>query len=472
MATFCICLFLLLVSYFSYGKYIERIFGAEKNGDVPSKTRYDGVDYIPLPMWKTFLIQFLNIAGLGPIFGAILGAAYGPVVFLWITFGGIFVGAVHDYASGIISIKNNGLSYPEIIGKYLGLKVKQVLRVFTVFLMILVGAVFMAGPAGLLQGITGLDAVIWLYIILIYYVLATLMPIDKIIGRIYPVFGFALLFMALGILVVIFSGSYQIPELSLTNMKMDSESFPIFPTLFITVACGAVSGFHATQSPLMARCVTCERQGKPVFFGAMITESIVALIWAAVGMAFFGGVKELNLNLAEHGNNAAWIVDTIANTTLGRFGAILALLGVVFAPITSGDTAFRSARLIVADFLKIEQKSIKNRIYVSVPLLAAGFIITFLDFDVIWRYFAWANQTLAAATLWAVTIYLAENKKNIYLTFIPAVFMTMVVTVYFFTSEQMVGMSYTAGLILSSILTSAVMAWTWKVIGKRYKLKR
>ncbi|MCD7962957.1 MAG: carbon starvation protein A [Rikenellaceae bacterium] len=472
MITFCICLLLLILSYFFYGRYIEKIFGADKNREVPSKTSYDGIDYIPMPMWKTFLIQFLNIAGLGPIFGAILGAAYGPVVFLWITFGGILVGAVHDYASGIISIKNNGLSYPEIIGKYLGNNIKQILRVFTVFLMILVGAVFMVGPAGLLQGITGLNSTIWIYIILFYYILTTLMPIDKIIGRIYPAFGFALLFMAVSILMVLFFGSYHIPELSVatfTNMKMDAETFPIFPTLFITVACGAISGFHATQSPLMARCVKCETQGKPVFFGAMITESIVALIWAAIGLAFFGGVFQLNESLAEHGNNAAWIVDTIANTTLGKFGAVLALLGVVFAPITSGDTAFRSARLIVADFLKIEQKTLRKRMYVSIPLLAAGFIITFLDFDVVWRYFAWANQALAAATLWAITVYLAEKRKNIYLTFIPGVFMTMVVSVYFFTSEQMLGLSYYAGLIISTVITLVIMAGIWRLINRRYK---
>lgn len=471
MVTFLICLALLIASYFTYGKYLQRLFGAKKERDVPSKTHYDGVDYIPMPMWKTFLIQFLNIAGLGPIFGAMLGATFGPVVFLWITFGGIFIGAVQDYSSGMMSIAHKGLSFPEIVGIYLGRNFKQFMRLFTVFLMVLVGAVFMVGPAGLISGFTNTSVSLWIGIILVYYVIATLLPIDKVIGRIYPVFGFALLFMALAILGVLFFGPYEIPELTgetFRNMKADSANFPIFPVLFITVACGAVSGFHATQSPLIARCVTNEMQGRPVFFGAMIVESIVALIWAAIAMAFFGGVEGLNLSLAEHGNNAAWGVETIANTTLGKFGAILALLGVVFAPITSGDTAFRSARLIVADFMGMEQKSIRKRLYISIPLFVIGFAITLMNFDVIWRYFAWANQTLAAISLWAVTIYLVSKRKNFYIAFFPAILMTMIVSTYLFTGNEMFAISYHAGLILGGAVTLAITIIMMFLI-KKYK---
>ena len=472
MVTFWLCLALLVTAYFTYAKYIQRLFGADRNRPVPSATRFDGVDYIPMPAWKTFLIQFLNIAGLGPIFGAILGATFGPVVFLWITFGGIFIGAVQDYASGMMSIAHQGLSFPEIVGIYLGKNFKQFLRIFTVLLMVLVGAVFMKGPAEILAGMTGLNIDVWVYIILIYYILATLLPIDKIIGRVYPVFGFALLFMAAGIFAAILFGDYTIPELTagtFRNMKTDPETFPLFPTLFITVACGAVSGFHATQSPLMARCVTNEMQGRPVFFGAMIVESIVALIWAAAGMAFFGGVEALNGQLAQHGNNAGWAVDGISNTTLGKFGAILALLGVVFAPITSGDTAFRSARLIVADFMAVEQRSIRKRLWISIPLFVVGFGITLINFDVIWRYFAWANQTLAAAALWAVTVYLASKGKNFYIAFFPAVLMTMIVFTYVFTSGQMLGklgIPYHAGVTAGGAVTLAVTGYLTVLIKK------
>ncbi|MCD8186455.1 MAG: carbon starvation protein A [Rikenellaceae bacterium] len=459
MITFLICLMLLIASYFTYGKYVERMFGAKKEHEVPSKTHFDGVDYIPMPMWKTFLIQFLNIAGLGPIFGAVLGATFGPVVFLWITLGGIFIGAVQDYASGMMSIAHKGLSFPEIVGIYLGKNFKQFMRVFTVFLMVLVGAVFMVGPAGLIAGFTQTDFKLWIGIIIVYYIVATLLPIDKIIGRVYPVFGFALLFMALALLGVLIFGHYVIPELSsetFRNMKIDAAEFPLFPVLFITVACGAVSGFHATQSPLMARCVTSEMQGRPVFFGAMIVESIVALIWAAIAMAFFNGVEGLNLALREHSNNAAWGVSLIANTTLGQLGAILALLGVVFAPITSGDTAFRSARLIVADFMGMEQKSLRKRLYICIPLFIAGFGITLINFDVIWRYFAWANQTLAAISLWAVTMYLVSKRKNFYLSFFPAILMTLIVCTYLFTGKEMFALSYNAGLWLGGAITAAV----------------
>lgn len=452
MITFIICLVLLVLSYFTFGRYLERLFGVDKNAKVPSETHRDGVDFVPMPRWKTFLIQLLNIAGLGPIFGAVLGAMYGPVAFIWITLGGIFIGGVHDFASGYMSLKMNGQSYPEIIGAYLGVGVKQVSRGFIVLLMILVGAVFMVGPAGILNSLTGWDTSLWVWIILAYYFAATILPIDKIIGNIYPIFGFALLFMALGIMCSIFWNGHSVPELSFANFKTDAADFPIVPTLFITIACGAVSGFHATQSPMMARCITNQKQSRPVFFGAMIAESVIALIWAAIAMVFFGGVTELNDTMAAHGNNAAWAVDIIANTELGRIGGILALLGVVAAPISTGDTAFRSARLIIADFMGIKQTKIVKRLLISAPLFVVGYCVTLIDFDVLWRYFAWINQTLAVATLWTATIYLASNRKKYAVAIFPAIFMTFITVDYLFVSTQF----FHFGQILSACLAGGV----------------
>lgn len=465
MITFLICLTLLVVSYFTYARYLERQFGANSEAKVPSQARRDGVDYLPLPVWKTFLIQLLNIAGLGPIFGALLGAMYGPVAFLWITFGSIFIGGLQDYASGMISLKEGGVSFPEIVGKYMGMTVRQVMRAFTLFLMVLVGAVFMVGPAGILQGFTGISQTLWVWVILVYYILATLLPIDKIIGRFYPIFGAALFIMAFGILGVLFFGPYQIPNLSAAsfgNFTANPAGFPIVPTLFITIACGAVSGFHATQSPMMARCITNERQGRPVFFGAMISEGIIALIWAAIGMAFWNGVGGLSDALAVHGNNAAWAVDVITHTTLGSVGAVLALLGVVVAPITSGDTAFRCARLIAADFLHLEQRTLRKRLYISVPLFVMGFAITLMQFDVIWKYFAWANQVLAAICLWTVSVYMAVHRKSWIIAFLPATFMTFIVTFYIFIAKEGFSLSYYTGLGISTIVTIlmvCIMGW-------------
>ena len=356
-------------------------------------------------------------------------------------------------------MKKEGQSLPELVGHYLGNVMKQSMRGITLLLMVLVGAVFLVGPAGILEGMTSWSQSIWVWIILIYYILATLLPIDKIIGRIYPIFGAALFFMALGILYVLIFGDYAIPELSADNwrnFKSDAAEFPIFPTLFITIACGAISGFHATQSPLMARCLTNEKQGKPVFFGAMIAESLIALIWAAVGMAFWGGPTELNITLAAHGNNAAWAVNEITRTTLGKVGAILALLGVVVAPITSGDSAFRSARLIAADFLHVEQRSIRKRLYISIPLFVVGFAITMMNFGVIWQYFAWINQMLAAVTLWTITSYLIVNRKNYWIALLPAIFMTLVVSLYILIAPEGLLMPYWSGFAIASVITVAV----------------
>ena len=464
MITFTIALLVLIGGYFVYGKFVEKVFGIDPSRKTPAFTKQDGVDYIPMPTWKVFMIQFLNIAGLGPIFGAIMGAKFGTASYLWIVLGSIFAGAVHDFLSGMISLRNGGESLPETIGRYLGVNFKQFMRGFTVLLMVLVGAVFVAGPAGLLAKLTpeSLDLSFWATIVFIYYVLATLLPIDKIIGKIYPLFGAALIFMALGLLGVIVFGKYEVPEMTtFHNFQIDAHSLPIIPTLFITIACGAISGFHATQSPLMARCVNNERECRTVFYGAMIAESVIALIWAAIAMAFFSGADGLAAALAEHGNNAAWVVNTVSTTTLGVVGGILAVLGVVAAPVTSGDTAFRSARLIIADVFHIEQRSIARRLMISVPLFAVGVAITFVDFDVVWRYFAWTNQALATVVLWTIAAYLYQRRANMWVVMPVAVFMTFICSSFVFVSGQFFGMenrplAYGLAVVVTAALTVAM----------------
>jgi carbon starvation protein CstA len=464
MVTFIVCLVALIAAYFLYGGVMARIAGIDPKADVPSKTMYDGVDYIPMPRWRIFLIQLLNIAGTGPIFGAILGACYGPVAFLWITLGGIFIGAMHDYLSGVISLRNGGQSLPDIIGKYLGKGMHKFTLLVIPILMILVGAVFIVTPSQILTNNTDIPYMAWVVMIIVYYFIATILPIDKIIGKVYPIFGAALLFMALSFLVVLFSGEYSIPELTaIENMHFNSENLPIVPTLFISIACGAVSGFHATQSPLMARCVTSETQTRPIFFGAMITESIIALIWAAIAMAFFGGTEALNDFMLANNSNAGSVVSIISKTTLGRLGSILTILGVVVAPITSGDTAFRSARLIIADMLGFDQRSIYKRLAVSAPLFAIGIFIAFIDFDVIWRYFAWSNQTLSVFTLWMITAWLMRKGSSFYvLALIPAIFMTYVCSSFVFVSTQFIGLgattaAYVYGAAVTAIFSGLIM---------------
>lgn len=464
MITFIVCLIALIVAYFLYGGLMSRIADIDSKADVPSKTMYDGVDYIPMPRWRIFLIQLLNIAGTGPIFGAILGACYGPVAFLWITLGGIFIGAMHDYLSGIISIRNGGKSLPEMIGKYLGNGMHKLSLMIIPMLMILVGAVFIVTPSQILTDKTDIPYLTWIGIIIVYYFIATILPIDKIIGKIYPLFGAALIIMAISFFCVLLFGDYTIPELTtFDNMHFDAEKLPIVPTLFISIACGAISGFHATQSPLMARCVTSETQARPVFFGAMISESIIALIWAAIAMAFFGGVEGLNNYMEANGSNAGVAVSLISDTTLGRIGSILAIMGVVIAPITSGDTAFRSARLIIADMIGYDQKPIYKRLIVSVPLFAIGIGIAFVDFNIIWRYFAWSNQALAVLTLWMITAWLMRKGSKLYiLALLPAIFMTYVCSSFIFVSTQFIGMgdtaaAYTYGAAITAIISGLLM---------------
>ena len=474
MITFLVCLTLLVGAYFVYGGYLEKLVKIDPAAETPCKRLYDGVDYVPLPRWRIFLIQLLNIAGLGPIFGAVLGAAYGPVAFLWITLGGIFMGAMHDFVAGVISLRHNGESLPETVGSYLGKGPKQFMRIFSVGLMVLVGAVFLSQPASLivnrldipsLEGIAFGDfswlMLIVLGVILLYYIAATLLPVDKIIGRIYPVFGLALLFMALGVLfVLLFSGRYTIPEFtSFRNCLADAKNFPIVPMLFTTIACGAISGFHATQSPLMARCMRNEKESRSVFYGAMISESIVALIWAAIGMAFWGGVEGLNAAIAQYNGQAAILIDIIARETLGPVLAGFVIFGVVACAITSGDTAFRSARLIVADFLGLEQRTLRKRIYICIPLFAVGLLIIFaMPFQVMWSYFAWMNQTLAAVTLWMIVAYFARQRRGLMVGLIPALIMTYVCASYVFVSPLMFGMQHrTAAYVLGGVVTLAIL---------------
>jgi carbon starvation protein CstA len=441
MITFLISLAILLAGYIFYSKYLERLMEVDPNRPTPAVSMSDGVDFVPMPWWRVLLIQFLNIAGLGPIFGAIAGALWGPVAFVWIVLGTVFAGAVHDYFSGMLSVRHNGLSITEIIGIYLGNITKQVMRVFTVVLLVLVGVVFISGPAGILANLTpdSLHFRFWVWAIFIYYILATMLPIDKIIGKIYPIFGLALVFMALSLIVALIVKGYTLPELTAENWQnfhYDKANFPIFPMLFITIACGAISGFHATQSPLMARCLKNEKEGRKVFYGAMVIEGVVALIWAAISMSFFGGMRELGEVMVAQNGNAAWVVNEISNSLLGKFGAILAILGVVAAPITSGDTAFRSARLTIGDLLRFNQKPIKNRLIITIPLFAIGFMLTKINFDVVWRYFAWSNQTLATVVLWTITVYLLQKKKPYWITLLPALFMTSVVTTYIMLAPE------------------------------------
>lgn len=441
MITFIISLALLIAGYFVYGKFASKVFGQDPSRITPVKTMADGVDFVELPTWRIFLIQFLNIAGLGPIFGAIMGIMYGPSAFLWIVFGTIFAGAVHDYMSGMMSLRNGGASLPEIVGKELGGKIKTVMRVFAFLLMILVGAVFVYNPADLLAMLTpdSLDKTFWVIVIFAYYMAATLLPIDKLIGKLYPVFGFALLFMALGIMVMLFVHSDTVPELwdQFYNHKPDPERNPIFPMMFVSIACGAISGFHATQSPMMARCLSNEKYACPVFYGAMVTEGVVALIWAAAAVAFTGGYTQLQEALGT--GSPALLVNNLSEGWLGTFGGILAVLGVIAAPITSGDTALRSARLIAADFSGISQKKISKRLLISIPIFVLCFVIMLLPYDALWRYFAWCNQTLSVFTLWAITVYLASRKRFYYITLFPALFMTCVSVSYILFAPEGLG---------------------------------
>ncbi|EPR41733.1 carbon starvation protein CstA [Desulfovibrio sp. X2] len=427
MLLFFACVAALIVGYIVYGKIVDRLFGCDPGRATPACTMADGVDYVEMSTSKVYLVQLLNIAGLGPIFGPILGALYGPSALIWIVLGSIFAGAVHDYFSGMLSVRYGGASVPDVVGQNLGNGFKQFMRGFSVVLLLLVGIVFVLGPAKLLTTMSGMPTWSWVAIIFTYYSLATILPVDKIIGRLYPFFGAVLLFMAVGLTVTLCLSDHTFyPQLTLANLH--PKGLPLWPLMFITIACGAVSGFHATQSPMMARCIKNERCGRSVFYGAMIGEGVIALVWATLGMSFYHDPAALNAALAKGG--PAFVVNEVCTSLLGGFGGLLAIIGVVVLPITSGDTAFRSARLIIAEFLKMNQKPIVKRLLISVPLFLVGFAITKFEFGVIWRYFGWANQTLAAIVLWAGAAYLIKQGKMHWIATVPAVFMTAVVNTY------------------------------------------
>ena len=474
MISFAICLVALVIGYFTYGKFVDNVFGPDDR-KTPAIAKSDGVDFIVMPNWKVFLIQFLNIAGTGPIFGAIMGAKFGPSSYLWIVFGCIFAGAVHDFMIGMLSMRNEGASLPSIVGRYLGTQAEKAILFFSVFLLMILGSVFVYSPAEILEMFGGTTAM-WVILIFLYYIIATLLPIDKLIGRIYPLFAIALLFMAVALVVVLVLKWPSIPEIwdGLGNKALTVDSSfkdQLFPCLFITIACGAISGFHATQSPLMARCLKSEKMGRPIFYGAMITEGIVALVWAAVSSYFFYGdptpgytmfeaTKELGIS-----TSAPKVVYLMCEDWLGVVGGILAVLGVVAAPITSGDTAFRSARLIIAESLHFEQKGIRNRLLICIPMFLACLALLFWQignpdgFNVVWKYFGWANQTLAVFGLWAITAYLVMNDKPYVITLVPALFMTTVCSTFLFVSHQAFGMSETVGYPLGVAVLIASYDW-------------
>ncbi len=456
MISFLVALLVLLAGFFLYGKLTEKVFGPDDR-KTPAIEINDGVDCVPMKTWKAVLIQLLNIAGTGPIFGALMGACFGPVVFLWIVFGSILGGAVHDYMSGMISCRNKGASIAELSGIYLGKPALYIMRIFSILLLLLTGTVFVTSPASLIANLTPsfLSNGFWIVVILIYYLLATLLPIDKVIGKLYPVFGVILIIMAVSIGGAMFViPEYHIPELVLADLHPDN--LPIWPFMFITVACGAISGFHATQSPMMAKCITSEKEGHTVFYGAMIIESVIALVWAAAGVAFYGGTQMLNEALTLAGQSG--VVYEISKTMLGNVGGVLAVIGVVVCPITSGDTAFRSARLILAEWTKLDQKKIVNRLIITIPLLGIGAVLTQLDFNVLWRYFSWSNQTLAMISLWVATAYLIKEDKKwkSLITALPATFMSAVSLTYIMMAKEGLKLSktisYPAGLIFALTL--------------------
>lgn len=455
MISFLLSVVALILGYFVYGKFVAKVFGVDKDLATPAHTMSDGVDYMPIDWKKGFLIQFLNIAGLGPIFGAVAGAYWGSAAFLWIVLGCIFAGGTHDFFAGMLSVRHNGGTVAEIIGTYLGTTAKNVMRVFSVVLLVLVGVVFVNGPAGILENMTGIPKLAWVGFIIVYYLLATVLPIDKIITKIYPIFGAALIIMGIGIIIGIMVKGYTIPEIQLTNLHPGGKA--IFPYLFITIACGAISGFHATQSPLMARCLENEALGQRIFYGSMIAEGIIALIWAAAAIAFFGDTAGL-----AGGGSAAVVVSTISTSVLGTFGGFLALLGVVACPITSGDTAFRSARLAIADAINLKQEAFKNRFVIAIPLFTVGVALCFIDFGIIWRYFAWSNQTLATFMLWAASVYLVQEHKLHWITSIPAAFMTSVTVTYILLAPE--GFSLAPTIAYPAGIITAVGLFAWFLI--------
>lgn len=472
MMWFLTCVAALIGGYFLYGTFIEKVFGINEKRQTPAHTKQDGVDYVPMSTPKVYLVQLLNIAGVGPIFGPIMGALYGPAAMLWIVLGCIFAGAVHDYFSGMLSIRNGGASVPTITGRYLGNGAKHFMNIFAIVLLLLVGVVFVSAPAGMITNLVNdqtdfaMSATTMVVVIFAYYIIATIVPVDKIIGRFYPLFGALLIFMSVGLITAIgFSDEHQIMggfEISDMFTNMNPNDLPLWPALFITIACGAISGFHATQSPLMARCMENEKNGRFVFYGAMIGEGIIALIWCALALSFFGSVESLSEAVANGGPGN--VVYSASFGLLGVFGGILAFLGVVILPITSGDTAFRSSRLILAEYFNMEQKTLRNRLLMALPLFVIGGILTQVDFGIIWRYFGFANQSTAVMMLWTASAYLLRHNKLHWVTTVPAIFMTSVCITFILNNSQLgFGLPMQISTIVGVISALGVAAYVIKI---------
>lgn len=482
MITFLLSILLLVAGYFVYGKIVEKYLDVDPSRQTPAYAKADGVDFQPMSTWKVFVIQFLNIAGLGPIFGAVSGAAFGPAAYIWIVVGCIFMGAVHDFFAGMMSIHTGGMNMPEVTAKYLGKRMKGFMNFVVAFLLMAVGVSFVIGPAGLMQNLTSIDKEIWLYIIFGYYILATLLPVDKIIGSIYPFMGAILLFMAFGVGVMLIvgeiNGTHQMMELTpavLKNWHSNPEQNMIFPMMFIVISCGAISGFHATQSPMMARCLKNEKHARPVFYGAMIAEGIVAMIWATAAISYFGGPDGLNAAMSDTGTmvngvlvknaQAADIVDMICKSWLGKVGAVIAILGVVICPITSGDTAFRSLRLSVADFLKYDQKPIVKRLVVCLPIFVAAFFFCKVDFSTAWSYLGIANQILASLVLWTGAACLINKGRAHWMCSIPATFLTFICVCFLMVAPLGFGLAPLVGYIAGAAV--AIPAFIFCVVKGR-----
>jgi len=449
MYSFVLCFLVLVASYFIYGKVLEKIVGTDSTVTTPAYKLEDGVDYIPMSRIKNFLVHFLNIAGLGPIFGAIQGALFGPVAFLWIVFGTIFIGGVHDFFSGFMSLRNDGFTMPNIISKYLGTKIQKIMAVLIVITGILVSSTFATGAADLLSNLTSIPMIIWITIIFIYFLIATVFPVDQIIGRIYPIFGVLLLLMAVLMTgALILNPAYSIPEFTTQGLYLTDKT--VFPYLFVTIACGAISGFHASQSPIVARCMENENDARPVFYGAMVLEGLVALCWAAIAMAFFHGQPQLAVL---YGAKPAIAVSQMATTLVGRLGLILTIIGVVICPITSGDTALRSSRITIADELKLNHEKLSSRLKIAVPLFLVAFGLTFIDFSLIWRYFAWSQLIVATIVLFAATVYLIQKEKPYIITLLPAVICTLIAFGYILQAPEGLGLPAMISNIIAVIAT-------------------
>ena len=472
MITFITAILLLVAGYFVYGKIVERYLDVDPAKKTPAYEKADGVDFTPLPTWKVFVIQFLNIAGLGPIFGAVTGAAFGPAAYLWIVVGCIFMGAVHDFFSGMMSIHNGGVNMPDITAKYLGKRMKIVMNFVVIFLLMAVGVSFVIGPSGLMQNLTGVDKEIWLYVIFAYYVIATILPVDKIIGSIYPFMGAVLLFMAFGVGAMLIigdlNGTHQMVELTpavLKNWHFNPEGNLLIPMMFIVISCGAISGFHATQSPMMARCLKNEKYARPVFYGAMIAEGVVAMIWATAAIAYCGGPEGLNNAMSSVGTEidgvivknaqAADLVNLICQSWLGKVGAVIAILGVVICPITSGDTAFRSLRLSLGDLLKYDQKPIVKRLLISLPVFVVAFFFCKVDFSTAWSYFGIANQAFATLVMWTGAAYLISKGKPHWMCSVPATFLTFICVCFIAVSPLGLHLAPVVGYIAGVVVALA-----------------